>query len=116
VAFRVPDILQAARQATAAGVEFLPIQAPHHDSAPARLGYTPPDLGELRSWNVAVELDGDGRATRHATTGLVGPRSLVTLGLVQRQPGPPRTGQEAVIVLAAARAAIATADAASSGP
>jgi 4-hydroxyphenylpyruvate dioxygenase-like putative hemolysin len=103
VAFRVPDILETVSQATAAGVEFLPVPAAHYDSAPTRLGYVPPGLGELRRWRVAVGRDGDGRVTYQATTGLVGPRSHVTLGLVQRPAGPAEIGQEAVAALAAAR-------------
>ena len=105
VAFRVPDILEAVRQATAGGVEFLPVPAAYYDSAAARSGYSPPGLGDMRRWHVAVGRDGTGRVTYQATIALVSPRSHVTLGLAQRPDGPPEIGQEAVTALAAARAA-----------
>lgn len=104
IAFRVPDILATVRQATASGVEFLPIPAAHFDSAPASLGYTPPNLEELQRGHVAVGRDGDGEVTYHAMTGPVSPRSQLSLGLVQRTAGTPEISREAVTALAAARA------------
>ncbi len=105
VAFRVADIVQAVSQATAAGVDFLPIPAVHHDSAADRLGYAPPNLAALRRWRIAVGRDGDGRVTYHAMTGPVSPRSPVTFGLVQRPAGTLEISRDAVTALAAARAA-----------
>lgn len=104
VAFRVPDIIETVSQATAAGVEFLPIAAAHYDSAPDRLGYTPPNLGTLQRWHVAVGRDDAGIVTYHATTGPVSPGSQVTLGLVQR-PLPAEISREALTALAAAQVA-----------
>ena len=100
----MPDILATVRQATASGVEFLPIPAAHFDSAPASLGYTPPNLEELQRGHVAVGRDGDGEVTYHAMTGPVSPRSQLSLGLVQRTAGTPEISREAVTALAAARA------------
>ncbi len=110
IAFRVPDILATVSQATAGGVEFLPIPAAHFDSVPASLGYTPPNLEELRRGHVAVGRDSDGWVTYHATTGPVSPRSQLTLGLVQRTAGTSEISREAVTALAAARAAAASSD------
>jgi 4-hydroxyphenylpyruvate dioxygenase-like putative hemolysin len=108
IAFRVPDILATVSQATAGGVEFLPIPTAHFDSVPASLGYTPANLGELQRGHVAVGRAGDGGVAYHATTGPVSPRSQLTLGLVQRTAGTPVISRDAVTALAAARAAAAS--------
>lgn len=105
VAFRVPDIFETVSQATTAGVDFLPIQAAHYDSAPRRLGHALPGLAELQRLHVAVGRDEHGRVTYHAATSPVSAESQVTFGLVQRSAGTLEISRDIATALAAARAA-----------
>lgn len=100
LALRVPDVLAAVTEATARGLEFLPIPGAYYPPAQGS-----PGLADLRRRRVAAGRNEAGEVIYEATTGPVSPACQVSFGLVQRPEGDPVFCSETAVALTAARAA-----------